>query len=87
MVNFAHITGCGRSQASLEESLISVISGKTISNSSSSSSISLLLQSKFNTPSFFFFFFHSLDSNIGNQSTGKRSQLVIKLSQLKKWCC
>lgn len=84
MVNFAHITGCGRSQASLEESLISVISGKTISNSSSSSSISPLLQSKFNTPSFFF---HSLDSNIGNQSTGKRSQLVIKLSQLKKWCC
>lgn len=56
MVNFAHITGCGRSQASLEESLISVISGKTISNSSSSSSISPLLQSKFNTPSFFFFF-------------------------------
>lgn len=86
MVNFAHITGCGRSQASLEESLISVISGKTISNSSSSSSISPLLQSKFNTPSFLFFF-HSLDSNIGNQSTGKRSQLVIKLSQLKKWCC
>lgn len=86
MVNFAHITGCGRSQASLEESLISVISGKTISNSSSSSSISPLLQSKFNTPSFFFFL-HSLDSNIGNQSTGKRSQLVIKLSQLKKWCC
>lgn len=85
MVNFAHITGCGRSQASLEESLISVISGKPISNSSSSSSISPLLQSKFNTPSFFFFF-HSLDSNIGNQSTGKRSQLVIKLSQLKKWC-
>lgn len=57
MVNIAHITGCGRSQASLEESLISVISGKTISNSSSSSSISPLLQSKFNTPSFFFFFF------------------------------
>lgn len=57
MVNFAHITGCGRSQASLEESLISVISGKTISNSSSSSSISPLLQSKFNTPSFLFFFF------------------------------
>lgn len=56
MVNFAHITGCGRSQASLEESLISVISGKTISNSSSSSSISPLLQSKFNTPSFLFFF-------------------------------
>lgn len=86
MVNFAHITGCGRSQASLEESQISVISGKTISNSSSSSSISPLLQSKFKTPTFFFFF-HSLDSNIGNQSTGKRSQLVIKLSQLKKWCC
>lgn len=56
MVNFAHITGCGRSQASLEESLISVISGKTISNSSSSSSISPLLQSKFNTPSFVLFF-------------------------------
>lgn len=56
MVNIAHITGCGRSQASLEESLISVISGKTISNSSSSSSISPLLQSKFNTPSFLFFF-------------------------------
>lgn len=55
MVNFAHITGCGRSQASLEESLISVISGEPISNSSSSSSISPLLQSKFNTPSFFFF--------------------------------
>lgn len=57
MVNFAHITGCGRSQASLEESLISVISGKTISNSSSSSSISPLLQSKFNTTQFFVFFF------------------------------
>lgn len=85
MVNFAHITGFGRSQASLEESLISVISGEPISNSSSSSSNSPLLQSKFNTPSFFFF--HSLDSNIGSQSTGKRSQLVIKLSQLKKWCC
>lgn len=60
MVNFAHITGCGRSQASLEESLISVISGEPISNSSSSSSISPLLQSKFNTPSFFFFFFFIL---------------------------
>lgn len=86
MVNFAHITGCDRSQASLEESLISVISGKPISNSSSSSIISPLLQSKFNTPSFFSFSGFTYP-NIGNQSTGKRSQLVIKLSQLKKWCC